>query len=428
VAAAFGRRPLGLALLLGLLGMVGCPAGVGPKPAPAIVDQLELRIDAPGMSPESVEQEVVAPIELALVGNSDVQGMISEAVEGRARIQLMLTRRAELVAVDVLQRLTAIAPQLPPDVEPPVLRHRHPNATTLHFGLGEPDVEAEQSLIRALEGTAGVREVSRCGIEQVVALEIDAEALRRVGVGATEIEAAVRAALLQPTTTADKLLGLTLTRADGTTITLADVASLRTEPAAAGCRAYSERGATVGISVTVAHAEARSSVEAQLQGVALQRFDSLLHLWVTPEFEPERIRELGASAWLLEVGVEADPCAGPGTLARLHLSDDIAAEAIAAVPGVVFVERPEQPWNREWRFGPDAEGLVGDGREVLLLNGDASPQLVVGVEVGRVGDPALPVLLRIGSVRELAKVSAPARICRRNGERGVVMLVRPTAN
>ena len=82
--------------------------------------------------------------------------------------------------------------------------------------------------------------------------------------------------------------------------------------------------------MTVAHAEARSSVEAQLHGVALQRFDSRLHLWVTPEFEPERIRELGASAWLLEVGVEADPCAGPGMLARLHLSDDIAAEAIAA--------------------------------------------------------------------------------------------------
>jgi multidrug efflux pump subunit AcrB len=452
---------------LALLGTAGCPsAPVGPKAAPEIVDQLELRIDAPGMSPESIEREVVAPIELSLVGNSDVREIISEASEGRARIGLALSRRAELVAVDVLQRVTEIQPQLPEEANPLELRPGYPNATTMHLSLA--NAEAARTLSEALASTPGVHQVSRCGVEHVV-IELDSGVLHDPNLEVLTVEAELRAALQQSSMTLDQLNKLVLDDWPGNALTLAEIATIRVEPATSGCKAWSEQGQTVGLSVTVAHADARTQVEARLneareRGLDIHRFDSRLHVWLGPEFEPERavetIRELLGSEWLLEVGVEAQPCAGPGVLARLHLSDqagvDAIAEALAATAGVVFVEHPTRPSSREWLLGSELEQsperVVVLDREKLAAHGVSRSAATLtialalqGLEIGRLAEPRLPVLMRLGNLtdRELSELLiagagdqtvplgaiaelrtelAPTRICRRNGERGVVVL------
>lgn len=485
----------GGAVGLALLGAAAClQAKVEPKPEPQVVALLELQVDAPGMSAELVEQSIVQPIELALVGNSDIRQIIAEAREGRARIQLSLSNRAELVAVDVLQRVTDIQSKLPEDVNPPVLRPRDLQPTTLHFALADGDSEAAQTLVRALEATAGVREVSQCGLARTLVIDVDPERMRNMGVALTQLEHAIRSALLmQPAITPEALHELALPRPDGVAITIGDLAELRIELEPRGCTTFTEQGQSWGFSVTVAHSEAAASVAAQLneareRGLVVQRFDSRLHLWLTPGIEPEpiveRVRELAGAGWMLEVGVDADPCAGPGTLARLHLPSGATLasmiDTLAATPGVALVEHPDNLRARRWLQGPDIEVLARLGGEAAasagsaaLLDGEPTSERVVeldheklaalgldrnsvtltlaaaldGLELGHIRD-AGAVILRLGSSSEtelaqlplasadgqsvaLATVAAlrdevaRARICRRNGERGVVLLLRP---
>jgi multidrug efflux pump subunit AcrB len=483
-------RVLGLGLAL--LGASGCPQPVEPKPKPEIVTQLELRVDVPGMGPEEVETYIIQPIELALVGNSDVREIVSEAREGQARLQLGLSNRAELVAPDVLKRVTEIQSQLPEDVDLPTLRPRDFHATTVYFSLADEHAEAAQTLLRSLEATAGVREVSRCGAGQEVAIELDPEALRRFGVSVTEVERAVRSALLmQSALTVEELPKLALARADGSSIELAQLATIRLTTTTDGCKAHSKQGPTVAFGVTVMHPEARANVDAQLneareRGVIVQRFASPLHIWLSPGVEPARVVEhipaVAGAGWMLEVGAEAEPCAGPGTLARLHLPSDAAletvVEALASTPGVAFVEHPDNRRVRRWLVGAEIDELARLGREaaasgasVVLIDGEGIPERIVdidreklaelgiarsdvtstvamalgGLEVGYIRD-AGPVRLRLAAVADLGQLQLSSvngqavplstvaelrdevglsRICRRNGERGVVLLVRP---
>ena len=477
-----GRGARAIVLGLAVLGLAACPAASSkPKGPPPIVDRLEIRVDAPGMSATSVEQLVVVPIELALVGNSDIRGLLCEAREGRARIELSLSRRSELVAVEVLQRLTEIQAQLPDDVEPPVLRPRDPSATTIHFERSGDHGESARAMIEALERTAGVVEVARCGIEQVIMIELDPAALRRLGLDVAEVERVVGSQLrAQPATTIEALLELVVRHVEGSAIMLADLAEVRVEPASGGCRAYSEQGASAGISVTVRGPEARERVDAQLHAApGVRRFAARLHVWLDPALDREQalalIRGHAGAAYLIEVGVEADPCAGPGSLARLHVPDGAAieavAEALAARPGVLLVERPEQPRSRRWLLGPDLEALAGHGGQAgVTIGGEATPELVVeldrqqlaafgithadamtairlalaGVEIGRLVDGGVlrPVMLKLGdfeehelaqlplspdgvslgAVAELRRERSPVRICRRDGERGVAVV------
>lgn len=483
-----------LVIAAALLGASACfQTKVEPKPQLEVVAALELRVDVPGMAPEDIERSIVAPIELALVGNSDIRTIVSQAREGQARIQLSLSNRAELVAVDVLQRVTAIEAQLPEDAEPPVLRLRDLKPITLHFSWEDENSEAAQALLRALEATPGVREVSRCGPVRTVSVVLDPEAMQRVGVTLIEVERAARSALAMQELTAEGLLQVELRRVEGSTITLADVAAVEVSLIASECMAYTQERQTTGVTVTVAHAQAQASVNEQLdaareRGVVTQRFDSRLDVWLPPGTDPEplvdRIRaDAGAGAgWMLEVGVEAQPCAGPGMLARLHGTGpvDSWADSLAAIPGVTLVERPDHPRLRRWLLGPDIEVLerlggeaVASAGSTVLLGGErmheqsfvldrerlaehgldvdavalAMSIALDGLEIGHLRDVG-PVVLKRGPVSEdaladlpiaitdgqpipLSKVAelrsdeARSRICRRDGERAVVLLMRP---
>lgn len=464
------------ALLVGLalLGLGGCPKAPSEdsrKDPPAIVDHLEIRVSAPGFSAASVEQMVVVPIEFALIGNSDIRGMISETRAGEARIELSLAGRAERVAVDVLQRMQEIQPQLPEAVDLPLLLPRDPGATTIHVEL--PDEGEAPRVIEALRRTVGVAEVRRCGSEQGITIELDPDALARFGVEASEVEQALRSDF-QPATTVEALTKLVVKRGEWGELRLGDLASVHTEARPGGCRAYSERGPSTALAITLQHADAREAVEAHLAEtrVDVRRFAARLHVWVLPGLELERaLAGLGGrlgSAWLLELGVEARPCAGPGTLARLHVDEgvdlDSLASTLAGIPGVSLVERPEAPADRRWLVGPDLELLRRLGGDVVT-GGELEPERVVeidrqrlaaagidhgaamaairmaldGVELGwlELASERQAVTLKLvsadvgairlggvslSSVGELRTESVPSRICRRDRERGVVVL------
>jgi hypothetical protein len=361
-----------------------------------------------------------------------------------------------------------------------VLLPRDPNASTVHVGI--EGLEGARALIEALERTAGVAEVVRCGGERAIAIELDADALRRFGIGPAELEQAISP--VPSVASLESLAKLVVKQVNGFSIVLGDLASLRVEPVRAGCRAYSDQGPSVAIGVRLNDSEARERVEAQLEAarggeLELHRYDARLHVWLSPELEPEQAVELihrsAGSGWLLEVGVEAEPCAGPGTLARLHVSAastiDALMEALAAVPGVLLVERPEAPRSRRWLVGPDLELLLRHGGQAgVPVGGEAKPELIVefdreklaaigtthhaamqvirlahgGVEIGRmesdrelrsvvlrlggVGDGDLAELpisaagVLLGTVAELRSEYKVTRICRRNGERGVVSI------
>lgn len=463
--SSWGHRAVALALL----GVGAClQSKVPPKPKPQVVAGLELRVDAPGMSPEQIEQMVVVPIELALVGNSDIREIVSEANEGRARLSLALSNRAELVAPDVLLRVTDIESKLPEGIGLPTLLQRELEPITLHFILADAHGEAAQTLLRTLQSSAGVREVSGCGLDREVVIELDPDALLRTGVMVGEVERALRSLTLDQLAV-EELAKIEVKRVNGVAIRIADLATV--ELAAAGCSARSDQGRAVSISVTVAHEQAKARVDAllndaQANRVVAQRFASRLHIWLAPQIEPERVVEriasLVPSPWLVELGVEGQPCEGPGTLVRLHLSDGVAIDAIdgiaqslEAMPEIALVERADAPRARRWQHGAEAEAgperVIDIDREKLTALGldHASVMRTIsaalaGIEVGPMREIG-PVRLRLGSVTEdrlaelpiavvgkqtvslgmiaeLRSEHATRQICRHDGERGVMIV------
>ncbi len=125
VAASVRYRAL--VALLALLALLGgafyarqIPLDVFPEFVPV---QVEIQTEAPGFSPEQVEELVTRPIEAALNGAQDLAAMRSESIPGLSVISLNFSDRAEphLARQAIAERIASLASTLPAGASQPVL-------------------------------------------------------------------------------------------------------------------------------------------------------------------------------------------------------------------------------------------------------------------------------------------------------------------
>ena len=92
-------------------------------------------VSYPGANADSVEQQVVKPIEDALSSVSNVKHMNSTASYGQARITLELdfSANADAAAIDATKKVNAIRGKLPDGIDEPVVIKRDINATPIMF-------------------------------------------------------------------------------------------------------------------------------------------------------------------------------------------------------------------------------------------------------------------------------------------------------
>jgi multidrug efflux pump subunit AcrB len=478
-------------------------------PDTSVVDpptRVELRVDAPGMSAFEVESLIVIPLEESLHGLPSLSHMTAEAGEGRARVLLEIERSSRDPLAVVEAHLDDFAGRLPMAAGSPELR-RVTEVPPVHFGvLGDVDPAALRAvhaqLVAELQRIRGVVEVRGCAPREVVIIELDPERLARFGVDLRAVERALQSALIDlPSGAVGSLASMVISAAAGP-LELSALATIRIDRELGGCTAVGTRGPALTGSVWLADERARPSVLATLDAMAeraagqveIRRLGPGLRLQLDRSLPPEAAVELIRSLvrtgvdWWLEFGLEHEPCASVGSLARVYAPlDELPLDALQAASGVDWVEHPGDPAERRvWIVGPDLDVLRELARQQavsLALRGDLlsvtalidQPWPIVrfklddlelaalgldssdvrtaidvasgGHELGRIAGrdgASLPVVLRTGSdnldalslttadgraVRLTSVVEQywelePRAICRRDRERGVALVVR----
>src|SRR5262249_42362620 len=120
---------------LGLWSALRSPLDVFPEFAPPLV---EVQVEAPGMSSESVEQLVTIPLETSLSGLPRLATLRSKSVQGLSSVQMIfeVARHVSQVRQMVPERVASAAPLLPKQTKPPqVLPPLSSTSRVLKIGL-----------------------------------------------------------------------------------------------------------------------------------------------------------------------------------------------------------------------------------------------------------------------------------------------------
>ncbi len=126
----------------------------------------------PGSPPEAVETEITDKIEAAVNTVSGVDELRSTSSEGRSSVtvQFNLSKDADVATQEVRDKVAQVQPQLPDEVEPPVVRKQDPDsAPIIGIALSSPDAVktttefADKTLRPQIENADGVGEVIIAG-------------------------------------------------------------------------------------------------------------------------------------------------------------------------------------------------------------------------------------------------------------------------
>ncbi len=171
-----------------------------PDISPPIVG---VTIPYPGASPDTVEREVVDPIEEQLTSISGVKEVRSSSLDSFASIVVEFDFDKDLqeATQDIRDAISQIRNDLPVEMEEPILTRFDPNdfpivqlalASTTLSGA-ELTRLADPALTRALRGVRGVAEVTVVGgIERELTVELRPGALQAAGVSVADVVQAVQ--------------------------------------------------------------------------------------------------------------------------------------------------------------------------------------------------------------------------------------------
>ena len=203
--------------LLCMIGMVALMIGGGfalsrvnieayPDPTPAIIDVVA---QYPGASAEQVEQQVTAPLEVALAGMPGLETTRSQSMFGLAQLRNQFTYSTNYWTArqEVLNRLSTV--QLPPGVEAGI-SPASPIGEVLRFTLENPkdpltdvpvytlnDLQSLEDFVieRELKRVPGVSGVSGVGgTVKRYEIQPDPDRLRRFGITMSQLETALERA------------------------------------------------------------------------------------------------------------------------------------------------------------------------------------------------------------------------------------------
>lgn len=154
-----------------------------------------------GASPESIESDVVEPIEEAVMQVEGVKSITSNARQGSGSItvELDLSRNVDLALQDVTTKVSQAQRRLPNDVDPPVVSKTNPeDQPIMWIGLSGPYAPqmlsdyANYRVKEKLQTVEGVGEVTLGGsLERNVRIWVDSQKLDARGLTVTDIIAAL---------------------------------------------------------------------------------------------------------------------------------------------------------------------------------------------------------------------------------------------
>jgi hydrophobe/amphiphile efflux-1 (HAE1) family protein len=188
-------------VVFGVFALIQLKTDEFPDISPPIVS---VTIPYPGASPDTVEREVIDPIEESISGISGVDKITSSSLDsfGVVTVEFVFEKNLQEASQDIRDAISQIRADLPPEMEEPVLTRFDPNdfpivqlALTSDTSSGaELTRLADPGLTRALRGVAGVAEVRVVGgIQRELSVELEPRALQAAGVSVGEVVQALQA-------------------------------------------------------------------------------------------------------------------------------------------------------------------------------------------------------------------------------------------
>ncbi len=168
--------------------------------APVVV----IAIPYPGASPDTVEREVVEPIEEVISGISGVDKMTSSSLDsyGNIIVEFVFDKNPQEATQEIRDEISGIRNELPVEMEEPVLTRFDPaDQPIVSLTLSSPGLTGAEltrmvdpDITRKLRGISGVAQVDLVGgIERELVVELRPRALQGSGVGVGQVVQALQA-------------------------------------------------------------------------------------------------------------------------------------------------------------------------------------------------------------------------------------------
>lgn len=199
------NRPIGICMVVAFFVVLGLFSfyRIGVELLPALnTPYVTVSVSYPGANADSVEQQVVKPVEDALSSVSNVKHMTSTASYGQARITLELdfSANADAAAIDATKKVNAIRGKLPDDIDEPVVIKRDINATPIMFiavqantSLDDIYSKTSNDFQDTIQQADGVSEIElHGGRDKEIAVEIDKDKLIHYDMTLTEVVKALK--------------------------------------------------------------------------------------------------------------------------------------------------------------------------------------------------------------------------------------------
>lgn len=208
LSAIFIRRPVMTVLVMltilffGILAYKALPVSNLPD---VEFPTIEVTVDYPGASPETIATNVVVPLEQQFTTIEGLKTMSSTSYTGSATmvLQFNLDRNIDLAAPDVQQAISAAGPQLPQNLPyAPTYTKTNPTATPILVYVISSDTMTSGDLYnyayvvlaQHLNIIEGVSQVQTYGSPYAVRLRVDPEKLHARGIGLDDAANAMKAA------------------------------------------------------------------------------------------------------------------------------------------------------------------------------------------------------------------------------------------
>ena len=329
-------------VIFGVVALLQLQTDEFPEVNPPVV---AIAIPYPGAAPETVEREVVDPIEEVISGISGVDRITSSSLDSFARIvvEFVFEKDLQEATQEIRDEISGIRNELPPEMEEPVLTRFDPtdqpivSLTLASDALNAAELTrlADPGITRALRSIRGVADVRVVGgVERELSVELRPSDLQAHGISISQVVQALQTQNLAAPVgrltgeldertirlqgrfaTPPEFANLVVTQSGGRVILLGDLATVRDgaeEPRTAAL--FNERGA-VGIDVVKSQGFSTTTVAEAIR---------------------EEVDRLGAA---LPAGVTIDVVRDSGTRVERSVANvqEALVEGAALTVLVVFV-------------------------------------------------------------------------------------------
>ena len=199
------NRPVGISMIVLFFVVLGMYSyyRIGVELLPALnTPFVTVTVKYPGASADSVEQEIVKPVEDALSSVSNVKKITSTASYERARIMLELDfgADADTAAIDATKKVEAIKNRLPDEADSPVVIKRDINAKPIvelavisQHSLADTYSMTDNVFQETLQQAGGVSEIElHGGRDKEVAIEVDRDKMAAYKLTLAKISSAIK--------------------------------------------------------------------------------------------------------------------------------------------------------------------------------------------------------------------------------------------